>query len=206
MKKARHEPSSTGCSRKSFPQPGLQSRQPSDATPPGQALGQAQKCGQPPRRRPSKPPKPPTLGGVDSKQALFTYWTLGTQGMVGVEFLTGLGQLPEKVFFVRPGEDQGLPRWPRPRHRALLMQAIRSAERLKSKCLSPELCSRQPHYDGSGVPHRVLRSFCARSSAGPGERARRLPGPGATLRLINTGPSWCITPTPSRHDSISSNS
>lgn len=40
----------------------------------------------------------PTLGGVDSKQALFTYWTLGTQGMVGVEFLTGLGQLPEKVF------------------------------------------------------------------------------------------------------------
>jgi len=47
-------------------------------------------------------PEAPTLGGVDSKQALFTYWTLGTQGMVGVEFLTGLGQLPEKVFFCSP--------------------------------------------------------------------------------------------------------
>ncbi len=42
----------------------------------------------------------PTLGGVDPKQALFTYWMLGTQGMVGVEFLTGLGQLPAKAVFL----------------------------------------------------------------------------------------------------------
>ena len=42
----------------------------------------------------------PTLGGVDSKQALFTYWTLGTQDMVGVEFLTRLGQLPAKAVFL----------------------------------------------------------------------------------------------------------
>ena len=42
----------------------------------------------------------PTLGGVDPKQALFTYWMLGTQGMVGVEFLTRLGQLPAKAVFL----------------------------------------------------------------------------------------------------------
>ena len=42
----------------------------------------------------------PTLGGVDSKQALYAYWTLGTQGMVGIEFLTGLGQLPAKALFL----------------------------------------------------------------------------------------------------------
>ena len=50
----------------------------------------------------------PTLGGVDPKQALFTYWMLGTQGMVGVEFLTGLGQLPAKaVFFFAPVKIKG---------------------------------------------------------------------------------------------------
>ena len=42
----------------------------------------------------------PTLGGVNPKQALFTYWMLGTRGMVGVEFLTGLGQLPAKAVFL----------------------------------------------------------------------------------------------------------
>ena len=42
----------------------------------------------------------PTLGGVDPKRALMTYWALGTKGMVGVEFLTNLGRLPEKSYFL----------------------------------------------------------------------------------------------------------
>ena len=83
---------------------------------------------------------------------LFTYWTLGTKNMVGVEFLTGLGQLPEKAFFCSL----------RSRSRAATValavpsrfidQVIRSAVCIKSKCLSPELFSRQPHYDGSDQP------------------------------------------------------
>ena len=35
----------------------------------------------------------PTLGGVDPKRALWTYWALGSKGMVAVEFLTNLGSL-----------------------------------------------------------------------------------------------------------------
>ena len=42
----------------------------------------------------------PTLGGVDQKQALMTYWALGSKGMVGVEFLTGLGNVPRKAYFL----------------------------------------------------------------------------------------------------------
>ena len=42
----------------------------------------------------------PTLGGVEPKRALFTYWMLGTKGMVGVEFLTNLGALPQKSHFL----------------------------------------------------------------------------------------------------------
>lgn len=42
----------------------------------------------------------PTLGGVDPKRGLFTYWLLGTKGMVGVEFLTNLGQLPQRAHFL----------------------------------------------------------------------------------------------------------
>jgi kynurenine formamidase len=42
----------------------------------------------------------PTLGGVDPQRALMTYWALGTQGMVGVEFLTNVGALPEKSYFL----------------------------------------------------------------------------------------------------------
>lgn len=42
----------------------------------------------------------PTLGGVDPRQACLTYWALGTQGMVGVEFLTNLGKLPEGAYFM----------------------------------------------------------------------------------------------------------
>jgi kynurenine formamidase len=42
----------------------------------------------------------PTLGGVGPKRALFTYWVLGTNGMVGVEFLTNLGSLPQHAHFL----------------------------------------------------------------------------------------------------------
>ena len=42
----------------------------------------------------------PTLGGVVAKRALMTYWALGGQGMIGVEFLTGLDKLPEGAVFL----------------------------------------------------------------------------------------------------------
>ena len=42
----------------------------------------------------------PTLGGVDPKRALMTYWALGSKGMVGVEYLTNVGALPEKAYFL----------------------------------------------------------------------------------------------------------
>ena len=38
-----------------------------------------------------------------------TYWALGSQGMVGVEYLTGLGKLPAKAYFIfAPVKVQGL--------------------------------------------------------------------------------------------------
>jgi kynurenine formamidase len=42
----------------------------------------------------------PTLGGVDEKRALWTYWALASKGMVGVEFLTNLGALPKDAYFL----------------------------------------------------------------------------------------------------------
>jgi kynurenine formamidase len=42
----------------------------------------------------------PSLGGVDPKRALMTYWALGSRGLAGVEFLTGLEQLPDKAYFL----------------------------------------------------------------------------------------------------------
>jgi kynurenine formamidase len=42
----------------------------------------------------------PTLGGVDDRRALMTYWVLGGKGMVGVEFLTNLGGLPKDAYFL----------------------------------------------------------------------------------------------------------
>ncbi len=42
----------------------------------------------------------PTLGGVDPRRALMTYWALGSQGMVGVEFLIDVGKLPKDAYFV----------------------------------------------------------------------------------------------------------
>ncbi len=42
----------------------------------------------------------PTLGGVEPRRAVMTYWTLGSQGMVGVEYLTNVGKLPEPAYFL----------------------------------------------------------------------------------------------------------
>jgi kynurenine formamidase len=42
----------------------------------------------------------PSLGSVDPKQALFTYWALGSKGLAGVEYLTGVSQLKGKTFFL----------------------------------------------------------------------------------------------------------
>ena len=42
----------------------------------------------------------PTLGGVNQKKALMTYWALGNSEMVGVESLTNLGSLPDKAYFI----------------------------------------------------------------------------------------------------------
>ena len=42
----------------------------------------------------------PSLGGVDPKQAAWTYWALGSSGMVGVEYLINLGRLPAKSYFL----------------------------------------------------------------------------------------------------------
>lgn len=42
----------------------------------------------------------PDLGGVDLRQALMTYWALGSNQMVGVEFLYNLGQVPQDAYFL----------------------------------------------------------------------------------------------------------
>ena len=42
----------------------------------------------------------PTLGGVEPRRALMTYWALGGKGVVGVEFLTNVGNLPEGAEFL----------------------------------------------------------------------------------------------------------
>ena len=42
----------------------------------------------------------PSLGSVDPKERLFTYWALASQGMVAVEFLTHVGDAPKKAYFI----------------------------------------------------------------------------------------------------------
>jgi kynurenine formamidase len=42
----------------------------------------------------------PTLGGVDPKRALLTYWALGSRGLVGVEYLTNLDRMPDGAYFL----------------------------------------------------------------------------------------------------------
>ena len=42
----------------------------------------------------------PTLGGVEPRRALMTYWALGSKGMVGIEYLTNFEQLPGKAYLL----------------------------------------------------------------------------------------------------------
>lgn len=42
----------------------------------------------------------PDLGGVDPKRALMTYWALGSQDMVGVEFLVNVDKIPPGAYFL----------------------------------------------------------------------------------------------------------
>jgi len=42
----------------------------------------------------------PSLGGTDPRNALWTYWALGTQGMIAIEFLTNLDQVPAPAYFL----------------------------------------------------------------------------------------------------------
>src|SRR5262249_2153214 len=42
----------------------------------------------------------PTLGGVEPKRALMTYWVLGSRGIAGVEYLTNLARLPRGAYFL----------------------------------------------------------------------------------------------------------
>ncbi|MBM82568.1 MAG: hypothetical protein CMJ78_18545 [Planctomycetaceae bacterium] len=42
----------------------------------------------------------PTLGGVDDRQALMTYWALGSRNIVGVEFLQNVGKIPDRAYFL----------------------------------------------------------------------------------------------------------
>jgi kynurenine formamidase len=42
----------------------------------------------------------PDLGGVDPKEAMMTYWALGSQQMVGVEFLQNVGKIPSGAHFL----------------------------------------------------------------------------------------------------------
>lgn len=42
----------------------------------------------------------PNLGGVKPKDALMTYWALGSLEMVGVEFLCQLDQIPQDAYFL----------------------------------------------------------------------------------------------------------
>ncbi len=42
----------------------------------------------------------PDLGGVDRRKALMTYWALGSNQMVGVEFLTNVGKVPNNSYFL----------------------------------------------------------------------------------------------------------
>ncbi|MDA1051592.1 MAG: cyclase family protein [Planctomycetota bacterium] len=42
----------------------------------------------------------PDLGGVEPKRALMTYWTLGSNEIVGVEFLHNVGEIPDNAYFL----------------------------------------------------------------------------------------------------------
>ncbi len=42
----------------------------------------------------------PTLGGSEPKRALMTYWTLANKGIIGVEYLTNVGNVPQGSYFL----------------------------------------------------------------------------------------------------------
>jgi kynurenine formamidase len=42
----------------------------------------------------------PTLGGVEARRALMTYWALGSRGMVGIEYLTNVDRMPRGAYFL----------------------------------------------------------------------------------------------------------
>lgn len=42
----------------------------------------------------------PSLGGANPRRALMTYWALGSRGMVGLEYLTNLRELPERAYLL----------------------------------------------------------------------------------------------------------
>ena len=42
----------------------------------------------------------PDLGGVDPRQALMTYWAMGSREVVGVEFLSNVGSIPDSSYFL----------------------------------------------------------------------------------------------------------
>jgi kynurenine formamidase len=42
----------------------------------------------------------PSLGGVDPRSALMTYWAMGRNNIVGVEFLTNLADVPGGAYFL----------------------------------------------------------------------------------------------------------
>jgi kynurenine formamidase len=42
----------------------------------------------------------PDLGGVEPGQALKTYWSLGSNEMVGVELLVNVGKIPKNAYFL----------------------------------------------------------------------------------------------------------
>ena len=42
----------------------------------------------------------PSMGGANPKRALMTYWALGSKGMVGLEYLTNLRELPERAYLL----------------------------------------------------------------------------------------------------------
>ena len=42
----------------------------------------------------------PDLGGVDPRRALMTYWAMGSNEMVGVEFLVNVGKIPNNAYFL----------------------------------------------------------------------------------------------------------
>ena len=42
----------------------------------------------------------PSRGGANPRRALMTYWALGSRGMVGLEYLTNLRELPERAYLL----------------------------------------------------------------------------------------------------------